>query len=289
MGTKFRIEDDCVVIYPPTKLAEGLKFAKKRDIRNIRVQESLLEGNPNNVFDLDLSAFALFPEIERVMIRDGFKIGSVKGTESFYDTQIYYLWLFENFNTPLELHRFPHLTDLYVTETTKLKIRRLPETLLNIEMRKLSHDDLSIFRDTPKLKKLSLVSPKISSLNGLEGCADLEEMFLFLAPRLTDIRAINQLGNLKRLWFERCKNMTQSVLEQITSSSLKILHVRFPVEDLSFLKNFPNLEEFYFTDIKDGNLYPLLDSKIRSAGFSKKKHYTHRYDEMSKLLKEKQA
>lgn len=179
MGTKCRIEDDCVVIYPPTKLAEGLKFAKKRDIRNIRVEESLLGGNPNNVFDLDLSAFALFPEIERVMIRDGFKIGSVKGTESFYDTQIYYLWLFENFNTPLELHRFPHLTDLHITETAKLKIRRLPETLLNIEMRKLSHDDLSIFRDTPKLKKLLLVSPKISSLNGLEACADLEKVFLF--------------------------------------------------------------------------------------------------------------
>ena len=285
MSTKFHIDNGCCIdIYPPTKLAEGLQFAKERNIRSI-----CIKGNPHGVFDLDLSAFALFPEIEVVNICDDFKISNVGQADSFYDTQIRSLALHENFKFPLELHRFPHLTDLYVTETAKLKIRRLPETLLNIEMRKLSHDDLSIFRDTPKLKKLSLVSPKISSLNGLEGCADLEEIFLFLAPRLTDIRAINQLGNLKRLWFERCKNMTQSVLEQITSSSLKILHVRFSVEDLSFLKNFPNLEEFYFTDIKDGNLYPLLDTKIKCAGFSKKKHYTHRYDEMSKLLKEKQA
>ena len=181
------------------------------------------------------------------------------------------------------------MTDLYVTETAKLKIHKLPETLLRAQIHKLSHDDLSIFRNTPKLKTLFLVSPKISNLSGLENCADLEEVILLLASQLTDIRTINQLASLKELHFERCKNMTQSVLEQITSSSLKILHVRFPVEDLSFLKNFPNLEEFYFTDIKDGNLYPLLDSKIRSAGFSKKKHYTHRYDEMSKLLKEKQA
>ena len=107
MSTKFHIDNGCVVIYPPTKLAEGLQFAKERNIRSIRI-----EGNPHGVFDLDLSAFALFPEIERVMIWKGFKIGSVKGTESFYDTQIYYLWLSENFNTPLELHRFPHLTDL---------------------------------------------------------------------------------------------------------------------------------------------------------------------------------
>ena len=285
MSTKFHIDNGyCIDIYPPTKLAEGLQFAKERNIRSI-----CIKGNPHGVFDLDLSAFALFPEIEVVNICDDFKISNVGQADSFYDTQIRSLALHENFKFPLELHRFPHLTDLYVTETAKLKIRRLRETLLNIEMRKLSHDDLSIFRDTPKLKKLSLVSPKISSLNGLEGCADLEEIFLFLAPRLTDIRAINQLGNLKRLWFERCKNMTQSVLEQITSSSLKILHVRFSVEDLSFLKNFPNLEEFYFTDIKDGNLYPLLDTKIKCAGFSKKKHYTHRHDEMSKLLKEKQA
>lgn len=285
MSTKFHIDNGCCIdIYPPTKLAEGLQFAKERNIRSI-----CIKGNPHGVFDLDLSAFALFPEIEVVNICDDFKISNVGQADSFYDTQIRSLALHENFKFPLELHRFPHLTDLYVTETAKLKIRRLRENLLNIEMRKLSHDDLSIFRDTPKLKKLSLVSPKISSLNGLEGCADLEEIFLFLAPRLTDIRAINQLGNLKRLWFERCKNMTQSVLEQITSSSLKILHVRFSVEDLSFLKNFPNLEEFYFTDIKDGNLYPLLDTKIKCAGFSKKKHYTHRHDEMSKLLKEKQA
>ena len=284
MSTKFHIDNGCVIIYPPTKLAEGLQFAKERNIRSI-----CIKGNPHGVFNLDLSAFALFPEIEIVNICDYFKISNVGQADSFYDTQIRSLALHENFKFPLELHRFAHLTDLYVTETAKLKIRRLPETLLNIEMRKLSHDDLSIFRDTPKLKKLSLVSPKISSLNGLEGCADLEEIFLFLAPRLTDIRAINQLGNLKRLWFERCKNMTQSVLEQITSSSLKILHVRFSVEDLSFLKNFPNLEEFYFTDIKDGNLYPLLDTKIKRVGFLKKKHYTHGFDEMSKLLKEKQA
>ena len=285
MSTKFHIDNGCCIdIYPPTKLAEGLQFAKERNICNI-----CIKGNPHGVFDLDLSAFALFPEIEVVNICDDFKISSVGQADSFYDTQIRSLALHENFNIPLELHRFPHLTDLYVTETAKLKIRRLPETLLNIEIRKLSHDDLSIFRDTPKLKKLLLVSPKISSLNGLEGCADLEEMFLFLAPRLTDIRAINQLASLKELHFERCKNMTQSVLEQITSSSLKILHVRFPVEDLSFLKNFPNLEEFYFTDIKDGNLYPLLDSKIQGVGFSKKKHYTHGFDEMNKLLKEKQA
>ena len=172
MGTKFRIEDDCVVIYPPTKLAEGLKFAKKRDIRNIRVQESLLEGNPNNVFDLDLSAFALFPEIEIVNICDYFKISSVGQADSFYDTQIRSLTLHENFKFPLELHRFAHLTDLYVTETAKLKIHKLPETLLRAQIHKLSHDDLSIFRNTPKLKTLFLVSPKISNLSGLENCAD---------------------------------------------------------------------------------------------------------------------
>lgn len=283
MSTKFHIDNGCCIdIYPPTKLAEGLQFAKERNIRNI-----CIKGNPHGVFDLDLSAFALFPEIEVVNICDDFKISSVGQADSFYDTQIRSLALHENFKFPLELHRFAHLTDLYVTETTKLKIRRLPQSLSFADIRKLSHDDLCIFRDTPKLKTLLLFSPKISSLNGLEGCADLEEIYLFLAPRLTDIRAINQLGSLKKLWFERCKNMTQSVLEQITSSSLKILHVRFPVEDLSFLKNFPNLEEFYFTDVKDGNLYPLLDSNIRGAGFSKKKHYTHGYNEMYKLLREK--
>ena len=282
MSTKFRIDSGCIYIYPPTKLAEGLQFAKERNIRNI-----CINGNPHNIFDLDLSAFSKFPEIERITISPDCKIGNVGQADNFYHSQIRSLLIWGSIASPLEFHRFSHLEDLYVTETTKLKIHKLPQSLSFADIRKLSHDDLCIFHDTPKLKSLLLFSPKISSLNGLEGCADLEEIYLFLAPRLTDIRVINQLGSLKRLWFERCKNMTQSVLEQITSSSLKILHVRFPVEDLSFLKNFPNLEEFYFTDVKDGNLYPLLDSNIRGAGFSKKKHYTHGYNEMYKLLREK--
>ena len=282
MSTKFRIDSGCIYIYPPTKLAEGLQFAKEQNIRSI-----CIKGNPHNIFDLDLSAFSKFPEIERITISPDCKIGNVGQADNFYHSQIRSLLIWGSIASPLEFHRFSHLEDLYVTETTKLKIHKLPQSLSFADIRKLSHDDLCIFRDTPKLKSLLLFSPKISSLNGLEACADLEKVFLFLAPRLTDIRAISQLASLKELHFERCKNMTQSVLEQITSSSLKILHVRFSVEDLSFLKNFPNLEEFYFTDVKDGNLYPLLDSNIRGAGFSKKKHYTHGYNEMYKLLREK--
>ena len=282
MSQAFRIDGDCVVIYPPTKLAEGLQFAKERNIRAI-----LIKGNPYNVFDLDLSAFALFPEIERVTISPTCKIGSFGQADAFYNSQIRSFTSWGTINAPLEFHRFTHLTHLYATETAKLKISSLPETLLFADIRKLSHNDLSIFRNTPKLESLILVSPKISSLNGLENCAGLEELFLLLMPRLTDIQAISRLGSLKTLHFERCKHMTQSKLEQIASASLKELHIRFPVEDLSFLKNFPNLEAFFFTDIKDGNLYPLLDTKIKGAGFSKKTHYTHGYVDLSRLHKEK--
>lgn len=282
MSTSFRIDYDCVVIYPPIKLAEGLQFAKERNIRNIRIH-----GNPHNVFDLDLSAFSIFPEIERVTISSDCKIGNVGQADNFYRSQLRSLLVWGSIASPLEFHRFSHLADLYVTETAKLKIIKLPKILSFADIRKLSHDDLSIFRDTPKLKTLLLFSPKISSLNGLEGCSDLERLFIFSAPRLTDIDAINQLKNLKDLTFERCRLLTQATLDRIQSDSITELAVRFSVENLSFLKNFPNLEGFCFTDVKDGNLYPLLDSKIRGVDFSKKKHYMHGFDEMNKLLKEK--
>lgn len=282
MNMSFNIDNDTVVIYPPSKLAEGLQFAKDKNIFSIRIQ-----GNQHAIFDLDFNAFKIFPEIKRLVIYGNIKIGKVIPSDDFYHSQIQNIILYENFTFPLELHRLAHLTHLDIVETAKLKITKLPETLSWAKISKLSHDTLKVFADLPNLSQLDLISPKISSLSGIESCTNLECLFLFGANKLTDISSINQLNHLKRLEFERCKNLTQSDLALITSNSLQRLEVRFPVEDLSFLKNFPNLQEFCFTDVKDGNLNPILDSQIKMVGFSGKKHYSHRFDELSALLQEK--
>ena len=65
--------DATVVIYPPSRLAEGIAFAKEHDVRVVRIA-----GNPSVVSSLDFSAFEIFPEIEILEIWKDFKIGEVK-------------------------------------------------------------------------------------------------------------------------------------------------------------------------------------------------------------------
>ena len=60
--------DATVVIYPPSKLAEGIAFAKEHDVRVVRI-----EGNPSTAFSLDFSALESFPEIEVLDIWENLK------------------------------------------------------------------------------------------------------------------------------------------------------------------------------------------------------------------------
>jgi len=73
---------------------------------------------------------------------------------------------------------------------------------------------------------------------------------------------------------------------------LKVLRLNEcgPIQNLDFLKNFPNLEDFRFvnTNILDGNLKPILEHpSIKTVGFFNKGHYNIKDVEMEILLEEK--
>ena len=81
-------KDARVEIYPPSRLAEGIAFAKEHDIHAVSIV-----GNGGTPFSLDFSAFESFPEMEVLQIWENFKIGEVK---ALYDTAIRALILDEN-------------------------------------------------------------------------------------------------------------------------------------------------------------------------------------------------
>jgi hypothetical protein len=75
--------------------------------------------------------------------------------------------------------------------------------------------------------------------------------------------------------------------ELIQLEKLKVLCLNAcgPLDNLDFLKYFPNLIDFRFvnTNILDGNLMPILEHPtIRTVGFLNKKHYNFK-DEKLKL------
>ena len=275
-------KDARVEIYPPSRLAEGIAFAKEHDIRAVRIA-----GNPSTPFSLDFSAFESFPEMEVLQIWENFEIGEVKGAEALYGTSLRALRLFENAEFELDFSRFKNLEALEATQNKKMKFNRLPPTLRCAKISKLSHENLGIFRDTPKLERLELNFSKVTSLEGIKGCGELEHLSVFSAPRLTNISELNGLKKLKQLSFERCRLLTGAAMQGVQLGALERLDARFNVENLKFLANFPNLREFYFKYVADGDLAPILEGEIRCCGFESRGHYSHTWSELDALLRPK--
>ena len=255
-------KDARVEIYPPSRLAEGIAFAKEHDIRAVSIV-----GNGGTPFSLDFSAFESFPKIEVLQIRKKFKIAEVKGAEALYDTAMRSLILDENAEFELDFSRFKNLEALEATQNKKMKFNRLPPALRCAKISKLSHENLGIFRDTPRLERLELNFSKVTSLEGIKGCGELEHLSVFSAPRLTNISELNGLKKLKQLSFERCRLLTGAAMQGVRLEALERLDAHFNAENLKFLANFPNLREFYFKYVADGDLAPILESKIRGCGF----------------------
>lgn len=274
--------DATVVIYPPSKLAEGIAFAKEHDIRAVKIT-----GNPSTAFSLDFSTFESFPEMEVLEIWENFEIGEVKGAEALYGTSLRALRFFENAEFELDFSRFKNLEALEATQNKKMKFNRLPPALRCAKISKLSHENLGIFRDTPKLERLELNFSKVTSLEGIKGCGELEHLSVFSAPRLTNISELNGLKKLKQLSFERCKLLTGAAMQGVRLGALERLDARFNAENLKFLANFPNLREFYFKYVADGDLTPILEGEIRCCGFESRGHYSHTWSKIQDLLRAK--
>ena len=272
--------DATVVIYPPSKLAEGIAFAKEHDIRAVRIT-----GNPSTSFSLDFSTFESFPEMEVLEIWENFKIGEVKGAEALYGTSLRALRLFENAEFELDFSRFKNLEALEAAQNKKMKFNRLPPILRCAKISKLSHENLGIFRDTPKLERLELNFSKVTSLEGIKGCGELEHLSVFSAPRLTNISELNGLKKLKQLSFERCRLLTSAAMQSVRLKSLERLDARFNAENLKFLANFPNLREFYFKYVADGDLTPILEGEIRCCGFESRGHYSQYLEQAARPAK----
>ena len=208
-------KDARVEIYPPSRLAEGIAFAKEHDIRAVRIA-----GNPSTAFSLDFSAFESFPEMEVLEIWENFEIGEVKGAEALYGTSLRALRFFENAEFELDFSRFKNLEALEAAQNKRMKFNHLPPTLRRTKISKLSHENLGIFRDTPKLERLELNFSKVTSLEGIKGCGELEHLSVFSAPRLTNISELNGLKKLKQLSFERCKLLTGAAMQGVAAGGI---------------------------------------------------------------------
>lgn len=190
---------------------------------------------------------------------------------------------------PLDLAQFEQLTHVGAEWHPKLRItedcRRL--RVLGLRKYKPKSKDLTELADLPSLEDLSIVQSPLTSIRGVGRFRKLKRLELSYLTKLESIAGIEELNDsrLEILESEKCKKIGDHAAVR-TVPSLRV--VRFndcgEIPSIDFLYGLPNLEDFRFvnTNVLDGDLRPLL--RLKSAGFFKKKHYSHTPEEVDEIL-----
>ena len=139
----------------------------------------------------------------------------------------------------------------------------------------LSFDSLT---PSDKLLYLELNWANILNLLAIERFENLKRLELHYCTKLESDIGIETLKNtIEFLHINQSKKFTftKNLLEL---KKLKVLRLNScaPIDNLKFLKNFPNLIDFRFvnTNVIDGDLTPIIKHPtIRTVGLSNKRHY----------------
>lgn len=146
--------------------------------------------------------------------------------------------------------------------------------------------------ENEKLLYLELNWANIKNFEGIEKFKNLKRLELHYCVKLENDIGLSKLkDSLEFLHINTSKKFifTNEIL-QLKKLKVLCLNTCGPIENLDFLKNFPNLIDFRFVDtnIKDGNMKPILEHKcIRSVGFLNKRHYNYKDDQVKIELESK--
>ena len=147
-----------------------------------------------------------------------------------------------------------------------------------------SFDNLS---ENENLSYLELNWANLKNFDGIEKFKHLKRLELHHCVKLeSDFGLVQLKDSLEFLHINTSKKFkfTDELL-QLKKLSVLCLNACGSIDNLDFLKKFPDLIDFRFvgTNILDGNLEPILEHPtIRTVSFSNKKHYNYR-DEKLKL------
>lgn len=146
--------------------------------------------------------------------------------------------------------------------------------------------------ESEKLQYLELNWANLKNFNGIEKFKNLKRLELHYCIKLEDDKYLGQIReSLEYLHINQSKKF-KFTDELLNLKKLRVLCLNAcgPIDNLDFLKDFPNLIDFRFVDtnILDGNLKPIIEHPtLRTVGFLKKKHYNFKDDTLNSELKNK--
>jgi len=134
-----------------------------------------------------------------------------------------------------------------------------------LEITKFPFGDLKLFGGFNALSVLKMHYSKLHSLNGIENCKKLKEIFIFSAPQLESINVPREVTfNIVRFLIEKCKRIVSyEILEEMLNLESLYLFEVSPIHSVDFLRKMKSLEYAYIgVDVLDKNV-----SYLKERGF----------------------
>ncbi len=156
-------------------------------------------------------------------------------------------------------------------------------------------NDLAQFHELPSLRELTLLQARISHLGGAARLRGVRNLEFYACQRLVSLEGIEQLADspLEGLKLERCRKVSD-YLPLGLLPRLKRLAVVYgaDIPSLEFLSGLAKLESLVFlgSNVVSGDLTPLLrHPSLTFVGTFDKRHYSHREDEINRVLKARET
>jgi hypothetical protein len=143
--------------------------------------------------------------------------------------------------------------------------------------------------ESDKLLYLEMYWANFKDLNGIEKYRNLKRLELHYCTKLESDSGISSLKNTLEILHINQSKKFEPTSELYELEKLKVLRLNScgKLKNLDFLKHFPNLIDFRFTNtiVENGDLKPILEHpSIRSVGFMNKRHYNYKDIEIAQEL-----
>ena len=189
----------------------------------------------------------------------------------------------------IDFSKFPNLEKLNINHTKLMTGFTGLTSLKHLYIQSIKTTDLSLIQGLNQLRTLNILRGNLVTLKGIEDLPKLEEVELRYLSKLTDLEDITSNSSVNKLTFEACKRLTD-YSKLVKSKTLKFLSVfSSKIDSIEFVKDMKSIEYLAFSDLIDGNLTPLIQSRTLSkvAFYPKKKHYSHDEEDINIRLKGK--
>ncbi|TGL35392.1 hypothetical protein EHQ52_13080 [Leptospira koniambonensis] len=228
----------------------------------------------------DLAFLKKYKNIKRFIISYGDKI-DISLLPLLQEVE--YLGVFDK-QQAIDYRIFKNLKELRITWHKRVDLPEKSNLLTSLYLHAYSpaNKSLAALPDYRNLESLEFLGGSIETLSGFKRFQKLQNLTIIRLLKLRKIFKIEKLSGFINLHLELCKKIQDA-------NCIAKLETLFYVDNgelssIKFLSKMKSLEKVFLRDanVLDGNVLPL--SKLKIAGFSNKRHYSHTSEQIDALI-----